>query len=119
MDDDREWRTIPDFPLYEMTFDGDIRTVSQKAEMTIRPLGEESAMTVSLYREGGLVERDVRGLIYDAFPEFEQVSREAYLRLIKRFASEMHHWLGGERFLYTEFEHLANIVVDEGWRPHA
>lgn len=118
MYDEKEWRVIPDFPKYEMTFDGEVRTVSQKADITYRPLAEDSGMTVSLFREGGLVEKDIRGLIYTTFPEFTQVSDEARLKLIKRFAKEMQHWLGGEYFLYTEFEHLAEIVIDEGWRPH-
>lgn len=117
MNDEKEWRVIPDFPKYEITFDGEIRTIAHKAEMTFRPSGKDSGMTVSLYREGGLVEKDIVSLIYSAFPEFRQVSAKARLDLIKRFADEMSHWLGGEAFLYSEFEQLADIVIDEGWRP--
>ena len=117
MTTEKEWRVIPEFPKYEMTFDGEIRTVDHKAAMTLRPLNEESEMTVTLWREAGLVTLDIRSLIYEVFPEFQQVSPEARLKLIKRFALEMQHWLGGESFLYAEFEHLAEIVIDEGWRP--
>jgi hypothetical protein len=117
MNNEKEWRVIPEFPEYEMTFDGEIRTVSHKAEMTFRQVNEDSGMTVTLWRQGGLVDKDIRGLIYEVFPEFQQVSPEARLKLIKRFATEMQHWLGGESFLYAEFEHLAEIVIDEGWRP--
>jgi len=117
MHDEKEWRVIPDFPKYEMTFDGEIRTVSHKAVITFRELAEDSGVTVVLFREGGLVERDIRSLIYSAYPEFIQVSDKARLDLIKRFANEMQHWLGGESFLYSEFEQLADIVIDEGWRP--
>lgn len=116
--DEQEWRVIPDFPKYEITFDGEIRTVDQKADISLRQSGEESDLTVSLYREGGVVEKEVNSLILNAFPEFRQVSDKARLDLIKRFASEMQHWLGGELFAYAEFEQLADIVIDEGWRPY-
>lgn len=117
MHDEKEWRVIPEFPKYEMTFDGEIRTVNQKAVVTFRQIGDDSGVTVSLFREGGLVEKDIRKLIYDVYPEFLYVSDESRLNLIKRFANEMQHWLGGELFLYAEFEQLVDIVIDEGWRP--
>lgn len=114
--EEKEWRVIPDFPKYEITFDGEIRTVDRKIDITYRPADEEGSV-VPLYREGGLVERDIRSLIYEAYPEFRQVSDKARLDLIKRFAMEMNHWIGGELFVYGEFEQLVDIVIDEGWRP--
>lgn len=118
MSDEREWRVIPEFPKYEMTFDGDIRTVSSKSPITYRQLDEDSGMTIVLFREGGLVEKDIRGLIYSTFPEFKRVSPEARLELIKSFADHMSRWLGGEAFVYEDFEQLAEIVIEEGWRPN-
>jgi hypothetical protein len=52
------------------------------------------------------------------YPEFKHdVSPKARLDLIKHFAMVMNHWIGGELFVYGEFEQLADIVIDEGWRP--
>lgn len=118
MNDDKEWRVIPDFPMYEITFDGEVRTTSQKSVLTPRQYSDEAGVVVTLWREGGLVDKDIHSLILNAFPEFRQVSAEARLALIKRFATEMSRWLGGEAFVYDDFEQLADIVIDEGWRPY-
>lgn len=118
MDDEQEWRVIPDFPKYEMNLDGEIRTISHKAEMTPHYTGDDDTeQSVALWREGGIFERNLRGLIYEVFPEFKTVSAQARSELIKRFAETMSHWLGGEAFVYEDFEQLAEVVIEEGWRP--
>lgn len=116
MDDNKEWRVVPDFPLYEMTFDGEVRTRAQHAEMTLHGIADEPDMVVSLWREGGMIKRDIRGLIYEAFPEFRPVDPEARRKLVKRIAMEMTHWVNGEVFEYRDFENIADAVIAEGWR---
>jgi hypothetical protein len=117
-EDEQEWRVIPDFPKYEMNLDGQIRTIAQKAEMFPHYTGEEDVeQSVSLWREGGVIEKNLHNLIYEVFPEFKPVSAKARAELIKRFADTMSHWLGGEAFVYEDFEQLAEIVIEEGWRP--
>lgn len=118
MDDEREWRVIPDFPKYEMNMDGEIRTIIHKAEMMPHYAGEEAVeQSVSLWREGGIIETNLNSLIYRVWPEFKPISAKARLELIKSFAETMSHWLGGEAFVYEDFEQLAELVIEEGWRP--
>jgi hypothetical protein len=115
---EQEWRVIPDFPNYEMNIDGIIRTIKHKATMMPHYVGEEETkQSVSLWREGGLVEKNLHSLIYEVFPEFKPVSAKDRAELIKRFAETMSHWLGGEAFVYEDFEQLAEVVIEEGWRP--
>jgi hypothetical protein len=117
-DEEQEWRVIPDFPNYEMNIDGVVRTIAHKAEMTPHYADEEDVrQSISLWREGGIIEKDLNGLIYSTFPEFKPISAKARAELIKRFADTMSHWLGGESFVYEDFEQLADVVIEEGWRP--
>ena len=116
--DEQEWRVIPDFPKYEMNMDGEIRTISHKAEMLPHYAGEEALdKSVSLWREGGIIETNLNGLLYKVWPEFTPVSAKARNELIKSFADHMGRWLGGDGFVYEDFEQLAEIVIEEGWRP--
>jgi hypothetical protein len=117
MTDNKDWRVIPDFPLYELTFDGQVRTRSHHAEMTLHGIADEPDMVVSLWREGGMFKRDIRGLIYEVFPELRPVDPESRRKLIKSVAMEMEHWVGGEVFGYRDFENIVDVVIREGWRP--
>ena len=116
-DENKDWRVIPDFPLYEITFDGQVRTRAQHAEMTLHGIADEPDMIVSLWRESGLIKREIRGLIYEAFPELRPVDPVSRLNLIKSIANEMEHWVNGEVFTYRDFENIADAVIRENWRP--
>lgn len=65
-----EWRTIPGFPKYEITPDGDVRN-----RRTGRPVKEHrretnGAYSYSLWRDDGTkTSRNYASLLADAYPE--------------------------------------------------
>lgn len=67
------WRTLPEFPLYEITEDGDVRNRD-----TLRTLREVHNKTTGAYyyclrktRDSSTYCRNFWGLIYSAYPELD------------------------------------------------
>lgn len=68
---EQEWRTLPEFPDYQITSDGDVRN-----RWTRKPLKESQnkrtgAWHYTLWRNGKKTSRNFWGLIYSAYPELK------------------------------------------------
>ncbi|QFG14444.1 HNH endonuclease [Arthrobacter phage Sloopyjoe] len=67
-----EWRTLPEFPKYEITSDGDVRNKWTKKQLNEVENKRTGAYSYSLRREDGSSTcRAYEGLIYSAFPELK------------------------------------------------
>lgn len=66
-----EWRTIREFPMYEMRKRGDVRTLIGKDLLRSRPhqYAKANGPYVTLYLKGMPKTRFVRDLIKEVFPE--------------------------------------------------
>lgn len=65
-----EWRTLPEFPKYEITSDGDVRNKWTKKKLNEVENKRTGAYSYSLRREDGRSTcRNFWGLVYSAYPE--------------------------------------------------
>lgn len=62
----REWRTVPGFPKYEVTSLGDIRRVGSKEPQAVNITGVTE--TVQLTRDGKRYHRTLASVVKSAFP---------------------------------------------------
>jgi NUMOD4 motif. len=67
-----EWRTLPEFPKYEITSDGDVRNRESKKQLNEIENKKTGAWSYSLRRADGFSTcRHYEGLIYSAWPELK------------------------------------------------
>lgn len=67
-----EWRTLPEFPGYEITSDGDVRNKWTKKQLNEVENKRTGAYSYSLRRpDGRSTCRNFWGLVYSAFPELK------------------------------------------------
>lgn len=67
-----EWRVLPEFPNYEITDDGDVRTIKTGRILQESQNKETGSWFYSLRREDkSSTQRHFWGLIYSAYPELE------------------------------------------------
>jgi hypothetical protein len=67
-----EWRTLPEFPKYEITSDGDVRNKWTKKKLKEIENKRTGAWHYSLRKEDGRSTcRNFWGLVYSAYPELE------------------------------------------------
>jgi hypothetical protein len=65
-----EWRTLPEFPKYEITEDGDVRNKWTKKKLKEIENKRTGAYSYSLRKEDGTNTcRNFWGLVYSAYPE--------------------------------------------------
>jgi hypothetical protein len=68
-----EWRTLPEFPKYEITSDGDVRNKWTKKKLNEVHNKKTGAYSYSLRREDGSSTcRNHWGLVVSAFPEYSE-----------------------------------------------
>ncbi len=67
-----EWRTLPEFPKYEITSDGDVRNRETWKQLNEIENKKTGAYSYSLRRnDGSSTCRHYEGLIYSAWPELK------------------------------------------------
>lgn len=65
-----EWRTLPEFPKYEITAEGDVRNRDTRKKLNEVENKRTGAYSYSLRREDGRSTcRNFWGLVYSAYPE--------------------------------------------------
>lgn len=70
MDEEEEWRVIPDFPAYELNQYGNVRRVkNHKIVRTITGYKRVAYDVVRLSNQGFATRRGVRNLLRTIFPE--------------------------------------------------
>lgn len=66
-----EWRTIPDFPLYEVTAEGDVRNRDTWKLLKEQENLKTGAWSYSLWKDGRNYSRNFWTLVYSAYPELK------------------------------------------------
>jgi hypothetical protein len=67
-----EWRTLPEFPKYEITSDGDVRNRESKKVLKEMQNSRTGAWAYSLRRnDGRSTQRNFWSLVYSAWPEYK------------------------------------------------
>jgi len=89
-----EWRTLPEFPKYEITSDGDVRNRESKKVLKEYENPNTGAWSYSLRRnDGRCTQRNFWSLIYSAWPELKPTDpKELAIRQPARRYSQRGAW---------------------------
>lgn len=122
MSNNVEWRTLPEFPKYEITDDGDIRNRNTRKRINETQNGHTGAWSYCLRREDGTTtHRAYEGLIYSAWPELEPApEKPAEPKKKPRRYSSRGGWKDIPGYSRYQF-HADGIVrykVGKGFRPN-
>jgi len=112
-----EWRTLPEFPKYEITSDGDVRHGRTKKKLKEVENKKTGAYSYSLRRNDGTTTcRSFWGLVYSAFPELDTKPAKDP-DAPKRKYSTRGHWVDIPGFP-TYQAHPTGIVRYKASRKH-
>lgn len=111
-----EWRTLPEFPKYEITSDGDVRNRWTKKKLKEVENKKTGAYSYSLRKEDGTSTcRNFWGLVYSAYPEL--APKKAEEEAPKRSYSTRGHWVDIPGFPIYQ-AHPSGIVRYKRSRKH-
>lgn len=89
-----EWRTLPEFPTYEITEDGDVRNKGSKRKLKEVQNKKTGAWSYSLRKEDGRSTcRNFWGLIYSAWPEAKPEEEPKEPKPVSRYYATRGQWV--------------------------
>lgn len=89
-----EWRTLPEFPKYEITSDGDVRNRETKKVLKELQNPVSKAWAYSLRRnDGRATMRNFWTLVYSAWPELMPEDEKQKVKLLPRPYAERGRWV--------------------------